>query len=181
MIDALNPSHFDWLELAEEFYKLGKERTVPVREAGELKAGFMEIEGEYRDLKKMHEIAPDNVIEPLQSCRKDGDVQGYHMERFDGEKLREVLDRLPEKEALEVYQELEATVENFHENGVYHGDLNGNVLYSEEEGIKIFDPVGAGYEDGVEWLEGEADEESMSSLYDGLRQRDCEQLRAYAP
>ncbi|WEL23667.1 hypothetical protein [Candidatus Nanohalovita haloferacivicina] len=140
-LDNLSADHFYWLDLAEEYFKDDglNGRTIPVRAAER----FPEIQGEFNDMESMYELEPENVAEPLMAIYgESGEMEGFYLERIEGTTLRDYI--LENGAGEELIDEVESALETFHENGLVHGDLEGNILYSPEEGIKIIDPVGAG-------------------------------------
>jgi tRNA A-37 threonylcarbamoyl transferase component Bud32 len=161
-VEDISADHMYWLDMAEEHYKddglMG--RTIPVKAGAE----FPEIEDEYEDLQSMYELEPENVAEPLMPVYDDsGDMNGFYIEDVDGEPLGRYLEQ--EEVGEEVIDEVERTLETFHQNGLVHADLAGNVLYNPQEGIKIIDPVGAG-----------KDHEKFADLRD-LDRKDLESYR----
>lgn len=157
----LRPEDFQWLDLAEEFFKhdgsfsYGQSRKVPRREDG----GYDDIESELEQLNNLYEASPDHVLEPLMPIYRDTsdgeELAGFYMERFEGVDIRDYLQDLGDEksimEGLDLVREIEDTVEGFHSQGLVHGDLANNIMYDGERFV-IFDPVGVpktsrGFED----------------------------------
>ncbi|WP_414838357.1 hypothetical protein ACK3SF_03045 [Candidatus Nanosalina sp. VS9-1] len=152
----LDPEAFDWLDMAEEFFKhdgsfsFGEERNRNVIRAGER---YDEIEREFNQLEKLYEACPEHVVEPLMPVYRDVDgekrMAGFYMERFDGELLKDYLLDLTERgeimEGLRLVDEIRETVDKIHREGAVHGDLTNNILYDGET-FKFFDPVGEPYD-----------------------------------
>lgn len=151
----LDPEAFDWLEMAEEFFKhegsfsFGEERNNNLIRAGKR---YNEIEREYNQLQKLYEACPEHVVEPLMPIytKKNGERKmiGFYMERFEGEILKDYLASLENEEilynSLEVIEEVDEVIESIHEEGVVHGDMTNNILY-DGESFRFFDPVGEPY------------------------------------
>lgn len=144
----LEEEAFEWLDMAEEFFKhdgsfsYGEKRNNNVVRAGER---YNDIEAEYRQLEKMHEVAPDHVVEPLMPVYKEDQMVGFYIEKFDGEILKDHLLGLQSKEdineGLNIVDEVESVIDELHDRDVVHGDLTNNILY-DGENFKFFDPVG---------------------------------------
>jgi hypothetical protein len=173
---SLEEDNFEWLDMAEEFFKhdgrvfsYGQKRNNNVGRAGER---YNDIEEEYRQLERMHEVAPDHVVEPLMPIYQEGEMVGFYMENFDGDILKDyLLDLQSERdimEGLEVVDEVESVIEELHEEDVVHGDLTNNILYDGET-FKFFDPVGVpkseeAFREMKEW-----DESTPSRLRDSAK------------
>ena len=147
-IYELDKEAFEWLDLAEEFFKhdgsfnYGERRNSSVARAGQR---YDSIEDEYRQLQRMNEAIPEHTVEPLMPVYSNGEMTGFYMERFEGEILKDYLLDLDTREdimeGLDLVDEVESAIEEMHEQDVVHGDLTNNILY-DGENFKFFDPVG---------------------------------------
>lgn len=165
---GLEPEHFEWLDLAEEFFKyekgegfsFGRERNNPSRN-GTL---YDSIEEEWEQLNEMYEQDPEHTVEPLMPVyreKKDGkEIIGFYMERVDGQDMYDTLKNCDDwQSALKMVERVEKVVKGLHEEGVVHGDLANNIIMNRE-GFKFYDPVGAprsqeDYENMEDWDEGD--------------------------
>jgi serine/threonine protein kinase len=156
-IYELKPEAVDWLDLAEEFFKhdgsfsFGEERNSSVFRGSNV---YDDIEDEWEQLKNLHEVCPEHVVEPLKSVYSEegGEkkVAGFYMERFQGENLQDYLlnnDDIHENRRL--ISQVERIVEELHGEGVVHGDLANNIIYDGEH-LKLHDPVGVPEEEDYE-------------------------------
>jgi hypothetical protein len=164
-IYELDTEAFDWLDLAEEFFKhdgsfsFGEERNSSVFRGSNV---YDDIEEEWEQLKKLHDACPENVVEPLMPVYREKEggekkVAGFYMERFEGENLQDYLlnnDDIHENRRL--ISRVEKLVEDLHSEGVVHGDVANNIIYDGEE-MKLHDPIG---------VPEEAED------YEAMRQRD---------
>lgn len=167
-IEGLSPDHFEWLDLAEEFFKYekgenfsyGVERNNPQRN-GTL---YDSIEDEWRQLNEMYDADPENTVEPLMPLYREENGEqkmvGFYMERVDGQDMYDTLKNCEDwRSALKMVDRVERAVEGLHEEGVVHGDLANNIILNSE-GFKFYDPVGAprseeDFENMMDWDEGD--------------------------
>lgn len=105
------------------------------------------IYGEYRNLCRIHDIAPDYTAAPYALIvDKQGQYVGYLMEAVAGEDL-EISKRklMPPEEAAEIKSQVLSTIELLHSGGVGHGDLDySNIIKYKKDGhvcIKLIDPA----------------------------------------
>lgn len=166
----LEPAHFEWLDLAEEFFKYekgenfsyGVERNNPQRN-GTL---YDSIEEEWEQLNRMYEADPENTVEPLMPVYREEsggkEMVGFYMERVEGQDMYDTLKNCEDwRSALKMVDQVERVVEGLHDEGVVHGDIANNIIMNRN-GFKLYDPVGAprngeDYENMEDWDEGDID------------------------
>jgi serine/threonine protein kinase len=148
-MEELEPEHFEWLDLAEEFFKhdgrfeYGEERNSSVFRGENV---YDDIESEWRKLNELYEGCPEHVVEPLQPVKVEegGEekVVGFYMERFEGENLQDFLLNSDDiRRNRRIISEVEAVKKSLHRQGVVHGDLANNIIYDGDT-FKLHDPVG---------------------------------------
>lgn len=154
-IYELDEEAFEWLDLAEEFFKhdgsfgFGQERNGYVFRAGET---YSSIEDEFRQLERLYKACPESVVEPLMPLYQGGEMVGFYMERFDGESLQDYLLNTEDYDVhRQLIAEMEEIIQDFEKEGIVHGDLANNIHYDGEE-LKVFDPVGVP-KDSEAWRE----------------------------
>lgn len=167
-ICALDPEHFKWLDLAEEFFKyekgekfsFGTKRNNPQRNG----TVYDSIEEEWQQLNEIYDADPEHTVEPLMPIYREENGEqkmvGFYMERVDGKDMYDALKNCEDwRNALKMVESVEDVVEGLHEEGVVHGDLANNIILNSD-GFKLYDPVGAprtgkDYGNMEEWDEGD--------------------------
>ncbi len=110
-----------------------------------MKASWHIPENQFALMEKLHEIAPDEMAQPIALVRgKGGEALGYLMERVIGVPLEDALasGSLTERQKEKIWKSLSEAVGKFHSNGLGHGDLNmGNVMVTRDFKVKLIDPL----------------------------------------
>jgi hypothetical protein len=108
---------------------------------------------EYVVLEKMYELCPEHVVKPIMMApgnryyRTEYYPHAQKLSDWPMEQRADLLRRQPE-----VFDEIMRTLKLFHDNGVAHGDISGNMLISLTEDGSIgdwilLDPVGIDSQD----------------------------------
>ncbi len=95
---------------------------------------------QFEALEGLYRAAPENVAKPIGIIREGDKIIGYEMEFVDGMSAKEFIEKngsLTE----ELRQKIRTAVDNLHEKGVAHGDLNpGNIMITPDGQVKFIDP-----------------------------------------
>lgn len=110
-------------------------RTVEVTENDELVTTW-----QFESLEKLYKAAPENVAKPIRIIKEGDKVVGYEMEFVEGMSAREFIEKNGSLSE-ELRQKIRTAVDNLHQKGVAHGDLNpGNIMITPDGQIKFVDP-----------------------------------------
>ena len=177
-------------ETENGFYKKAANRTTNTRvlDNGEILT-CDSIKREYEAALRLHQAEQeyfphkDNnlFIEPYSLKNdKNGLVNGYEMEKLEGETLKHYIN--PERPGEinnintdNITSQLEQALEVITEYREPHGDLEPwNIMIDNSSNIKLFDPVG--YPEDFDWKEGQIrkDQTDIEEIIDELTQMETE-------
>jgi tRNA A-37 threonylcarbamoyl transferase component Bud32 len=105
--------------------------------------GYGSLEEELRAVNEMNQIIPEYVPDVVDVRSEDGEVQEIHYELVDGDTVEDISRGFSDESVSRSdYRGLEQVVDELHENGIAHGDLNRrNVMYGSD-GWTLVDPAG---------------------------------------